>query len=254
MNCNFYVTVDGKRIEGTVDNDKWKDWFKNVWFKASGATQTSLTSQIKSSTYNECWESKLKMYNDHLSQMAATCLPTSKQSQDAQQYQRECITNNPLIQNNLGRFYGNSADSVANYQAIFDNKRGLAESEIVEINNIINTFPRAMTDIQTQIETTKGELKRIDDEIRELEHKTEAEEQQFVDDKKASGKTVKKQKLNVLQDYLLAGFFIAYIFFGLVAIFYVSKMNDYSWGIFGLMTLLVILVGGLMAAVVNYVG
>ncbi len=254
MNCNFYVTVDGKRIDGKASDNKWRDWLKNVWFKANNETRERLNNKLRASPYNRCFQSKLNEYNAYQNKKAAKCLPTSLQSRMNRSYQSECVQNNPVVQNTLGRFYDKKPDSVANYQAIFDNKKALAESEIIEIKKIVNTFPRAMTDLQTQIETNKSEIKKIDDQIREYEHKTEAQEQQFVDDKKASGKTVKKQKLNVLQDYLLAGFFIAYLFFGLVAIFYVSKMNDYSWKIFGMMTLLVILVGGLMTAVVNYVG
>ncbi len=273
MNCDFSVAIRYDRIGGSNPDSDWRTWLQNIWNRASpnetalyswknpngtwteekeAPNRAALIQAFEASPVKECWRSKMNLLNN--SSQQARCLPTSRQSQDASNYQRECVTNNPTVQNTLGRFYGSAPESVANYQAILDSKAALANSELIEIKNLVGTSPKAISNLDTQIHTKEMELKAVNDEIKELEEKVEAKEQQFVDDKKATGKTVKKSKLNVLQDYLLAGFFIGYLFFGLVAIFYVSKINDYSWKIFSLMTLLVILIGGLMTAVITYVG
>lgn len=242
-----------RQISTNDNDDKWYTWFNSIYAELTEDERNKLKGKL-SPKARVCFNERLGKYNTSKSKNQAFCLPTSRAFKIVQGYNEECVKTNPLIQNTLNRFYGSSDNSVANYQSLFQNKRDLAQSEVLEINTIIRSFPRAMDDLNIQIESKKKEIQKIDEEIKLTEHKTEAEEQQFVDDKKSSGKTVKKYKVNTLQDYLLAAFFVTYFFFGLVAIFYVSKINDYSWKIFSMMTLLVTLIGGLMTAVINYVG
>jgi uncharacterized coiled-coil protein SlyX len=242
-----------RQISTSDNNDKWYTWFNTVYADFTEEEKKKVQNKL-SPEAQKCFLERLADFNNDKAKNQAKCLPTSKDSKTVQVYNEECVKTNPMVQTTLNRFYGTDDNSIANYQVIFQNKRDLAQSEITEINSIISSFPRAMEDLNIQIASKKKEIDRIDEEIKLIEHKTEAEEQQFVDDKKATGKTVKKYKVNTLQDYLLAAFFVTYFFFGLVAIFYVSKINDYSWKIFGMMTLLVILIGGLMTAVINYVG
>ncbi len=252
-NLKYKVTLRGKTIQGSDSNDKWYEWLDNIYFKTSKVTQDAVLKKM-SPKARTCFNRRIANYRKRKQRNQARCTPTSIYSKVVDRYQKECVRNNPSVQNTLNRFYGADDQSVANYKSIFDSKRALAESEVLEIKNIVNSFPKAMTDLDTQIAAKKAEMTSIDEQIESLQRQTDAQDQQFVDDKKVAGKTVEKRKLNVLQDYLLAGFFITYLFFGLVAIFYVSKTNDYSWKIFGLMTLLVVLIGGLMTAVINYVG
>lgn len=253
-NIKYTLFRGGPRQISTSDNDdKWYTWFNTIYTDFTEEERKKVQNRL-SPAARKCFLQRLAKYNTTKAKNQAKCLPTSKDSRTVQTYNQECVKTNPIVQNTLNRFYGTADDSVANYQTIFQNKRDLAQSEITEINSIINTFPRAMEDLNIQIESKKKEMRQIDEQIKLLEYKTEAQDQQFVDDKKISGKTVKKYKVNTLQDYLLAAFFVTYFFFGLVAIFYVSKINNYSWKIFGMMTLLVILIGGLMTAVINYVG
>lgn len=252
-NLKYKVTLRGRTINGSDSNDKWYEWLDNIYFKTSKVTQDAVLKKM-SAKARGCFNKRIATYRQRKRKNQARCTPTSIYSKVVDRYQKECVRNNPTVQNTLDRFYGAIDNSVANYKSIFDSKRALAESEILEIKTIINSFPKAMSDLNMQVAGKKREVSAIDRQIEMLERKTDAEDQQFVDDKKVAGKTVKKHKLNVLQDYLLAGFFITYFFFGLVAIFYVSKINDYSWKIFGSMTLLVVIVGGLMTAVINYVG
>jgi hypothetical protein len=253
-NIRYTLFRGTPRQISTKDNDdKWYNWFNTVYSELTEGERNKLKGRL-SPNARKCFNRRLGKFNTSKAKNQAKCLPTSKEFKTVQSYNHECINTNPMVQNTLNRFYGSSDDSVANYQTIFQNKRDLAQSEVLEINTIIRSFPRAMDDLNVQIESKKKEIRKIEEDIKLTEHKTEAEEQQFVDDKKSSGKTVKKYKVNTLQDYLLAAFFVAYFFFGLVAIFYVSKINEYSWKIFGMMTLLVTLIGGLMTAVINYVG
>lgn len=247
----FTVTANNQSISSTANQSKWYSWFDDHYMKLSKVAKDNILSRMSANS-KTCFNDKLAVYLQTKATNTAKCVPNSNETKTVESYKKECIYNNVGLQTTLGRFYGSQDDSVANYKALFDAKRDLAQNEINEINTIYKSFPRAMKDIDIQITAKKEEMKQIDQQIKELEDKTNAHEQQFIEDKAKFGKTVEKRKLNVLQDYLLAGFFISYFFFALVAIFYVTKINDYSWKIFGMMLLLAVIIGGLMTAVINY--
>ncbi len=251
---NFTVSAMGQSITNRQSSKDWYNWFDNYYMKLTQAGKDYIYSQMKKAASRKCFDQKLARYTAQQSQNAAKCVPTSSETRAVENYKKTCVYNNVGLQTTLNKFYGATTDSIANYKYLFDTKRDNAQGEINEIETIIKSFPRALTDIDTQITNKKKEIDAIDEEIKLLEDKTSAYEQQFVDDKAKIGKTVDKKKLNVLQDYLLAAFFIGYLFFALVAIFYVTKINDYSWKIFGAMVILAVIIGGLMSAVVNYVG
>lgn len=250
---NYWFTINQNRIEKKNTDAEWYTWFDQEYMALDTKAQSDFVNKISTKALRDCFESKKAAYNNTKSVNEAKCLPTSNETVANNQYKQECVSRNANLQQTLNRFYNTKSNSVANYTYMFNKKRDLAQGEINEISNIINSFPTALTDINTQIKNKQDEIANVDTEIKALEDKTNAYEQQFVEDKAKFGKTVEKKKLNVLQDYLLAAFFISYLFFALIAIFYVTKINDYSWSIFAMMVLLAVLIGGLMAAVINYI-
>lgn len=247
----FTVTANNQSIKSTNSQSDWYNWFDGAYMKLSQVAKDNILNRMSANS-KTCFNDKLAVYLQTKATNAAKCVPNSNETRTVEKYKKDCVYNNVGLQTTLGRFYGSADDSVANYKNLFDTKRDLAQNEINEISSIITSFPKAMVDINTQITAKNQEIAKINQQIKELEDKTNAYEQQFIEDKAKIGKTVDKRKLNVLQDYLLASFFISYFFFALVAIFYVTKINDYSWKIFGMMLLLSIIIGGLMTAVINY--
>ncbi len=246
------MKVNEKQINKNDSDAQWYNWFDNEYMKISTDRQNDLLKQMSKDLFT-CFDEKKTKYLQTKATNSAKCLPNSSETAANNIYKDECVLKNSSLQQTLDKFYNTNVDAAANYAYLFNKKRDLAQGEINEISTIISSFPVASTDIDTQIANKKAEKANIETEIKALEDKTNAYEQQFVEDKAKFGKTVEKKKLNVLQDYLLAAFFISYLFFALIAIFYVTKINDYSWTIFSVMLVLAVMIGGLMAALINYI-
>jgi hypothetical protein len=95
------------------------------------------------------------------------------------------------------------------------------------------------------------EGERIKTEIQGRRTKADALNQQFVDDKLAAG-NVSKSKVMVLQDYILAGFAISYLFFAIVIVFYFTKYSEKPVRSFVTLTTLMVVVSAILYTWTSY--
>ncbi len=133
----------------------------------------------------------------------------------------------------------------------FDNAKSIALSEIGTIKRLL--------DNSHAIETIDKSKKKLEEEIKEYsvkiaKHTTEREalDQQFVDERKTPTK-VKKPRVMVLQDYILAAFIISYILVALVGIAYVTSHGNSMIRSLLLSTAVFFVLGAIIYSAVLYI-
>ena len=94
-------------------------------------------------------------------------------------------------------------------------------------------------------------IKVLEDKVQSKQAQIDALNQQFVDERGDTGK-VDKPKVMVLQDWILAGFTVTYLFFVVVAILYVSSKSAYPGRAALAMIALMVVVSAVMYTWISY--
>lgn len=140
--------------------------------------------------------------------------------------------------------------ATVDFAAEFDNFKSISDADIIDINNLITTST-STTNFNSIADKLRSEGNKIRTEIQGRRKKVEAINQQFVDDKLTTG-SVSKSKVMVLQDYILAGFAIAYLFFAIVVIFYFTKYSEKPLRSFVTLSALMVVVSAILYTWTSY--
>lgn len=164
-------------------------------------------------------------------------------------YINTCV-NNPQVTQVRDNFFKGQI----NFESEFDNLRKTADSDIIEINNLMSSTGTVenANKIASYMKTMDAEERRLKEELAEAETKTEALNTQFVDQKMNEDGPKKKPYVIVLQDYILAALAISYLFFALIFTFLMTKKANYSFKTFILSLALFIVLGALIYSLIGY--
>ncbi len=153
---------------------------------------------------------------------------------------------------NSQKFFKNTGGipPAVDYNSIFENLRALTNSDLMDIQGLVSgTAPGvALKTLEGKVDS---EIATLEEKIRARQAKVDALNQQFVDERGITGK-VDKPKVMVLQDWILAGFAVAYLFFAVVAILYVSSKSVYPGRAALAMTALMVIVTAVLYTWISY--
>jgi hypothetical protein len=142
------------------------------------------------------------------------------------------------------------APATVDFVGEFANFKSLSDADVIDITNLIKTST-STANFNSVADKLKVEGDKIKTEIQSRRTKAEAINQQFVDDKLAAG-PVSKSKVMVLQDYILAGFTVAFLFFAVVVIFYFTKYSEKPLRSFVTLTTLMVVVAAILYTWTSY--
>lgn len=133
----------------------------------------------------------------------------------------------------------------------YDNLSTVAKADIENIRAMLNNS-QAIDNIDSTKSKLDAEIKEYDSQIAKHATEKDALDQQFIDERKTPSK-IKKPKVKILQDYILAAFVISYILAGFIGIVYFTS-NAESW-VSGLLlsTGIFIVFGGIIYSAVLYI-
>lgn len=161
-------------------------------------------------------------------------------------------TTDPRIYAVANRFFKSNGGvpATVDFAGEFANFKGLGDADIIDINNLIETST-STTNFNSISDKLKSEGGRIKSDIAERRKKVDALNQQFVDDKAGAG-LITKPKVIVLQDYILAGFVISYLFFAVVVVYYFTKNSEKPFRSFLTLTTLMVIVSAILYTWTSY--
>lgn len=136
------------------------------------------------------------------------------------------------------------------YRTTFESMKALANSDVMDIEGLLKgtAAPAALAAISAKVD---AEIAAVEKKKMARQAAIDALNQQFVDERSTAGK-VDKPKVMVLQDWILVAFAVAYIFFGVVAIIYVSSKSEYPMRAGIAMAALMVVVTAVMYSWVSY--
>jgi hypothetical protein len=142
------------------------------------------------------------------------------------------------------------APATVDFAGEFANFKSLSDADMIDINNLISTST-STANFNKIGDKLKEEGTKIKTEIQNRRTKADAINQQFVDDKLAAGH-VSKSKVMVLQDYILAGFAIAFLFFAIVVVFYFTKYSEKPLRSFITLSTLMVVIAAILYTWTSY--
>lgn len=171
--------------------------------------------------------------------------PSVPQATTPQGLSQEVIINSQKFFKNTG-----GIKPAVDYSAIFEDLRALTNSDQMDIEGLLSgTAPgAALKTLETKVD---GEIASLEEKVKVKQAKVDALNQQFVDERSITGK-VDKPKVMVLQDWILAGFAIAYLFFAVVAVLYVSSKSVYPGRAAAAMITLMVVATAVMYTWISY--
>lgn len=140
--------------------------------------------------------------------------------------------------------------ATVDFTAEFANFKALSDADVIDIGNLINTSS-STANFNSIADKLKADGNRIKAEIAGRRLKAEAINQQFVEDKEIAGQ-VSKSKVMILQDYVLAGFAISYLFFAVVVIFYFTKYSEKPMRTFLTLSTLMVIISAILYTWTSY--
>ncbi len=142
------------------------------------------------------------------------------------------------------------APATVDFAGEFANFKSLSDADIIDINNLISTST-STANFNSIADKLRAEGAKIQAEVQNRRMKAEALNQQFVDDKLAAGH-VSKSKVMVLQDYILAGFAVAFLFFAVVVVFYFTKYSEKPLRSFITLSTLMVVIAAILYTWTSY--
>ncbi len=142
------------------------------------------------------------------------------------------------------------APATVDFAGEFSNYTALSDADVLDITNLLDSST-STANFNSIVDRLEAEKRHLSGEMEGRRTKAEAINQQFVEEKDAAGK-VTKSKVIVLQDYILAGFAISYLFFAVVVVFYFTKNSEMPVRTFTIMGTLMVIVTAILYTWTSY--
>jgi hypothetical protein len=142
------------------------------------------------------------------------------------------------------------APATVNFAGEFSNYAALSDADVLDITNLLDTST-STANFNSIVDRLQAEKRKLNSEMEGRRTKAEAINQQFVEEKGVAG-SVTKSKVMVLQDYILAGFAISYLFFAVVIVFYFTKQSEAPMRTLTVMGTLMVIVTAILYTWTSY--